>query len=101
MASGCAAKGDVTFCHHPYVPDMWYRTYVVLSASRLRADIYRVLDEVLRTGQPAEVERNGRRLRIIAVGPPSLGDVLVSHPDAVVGDPSDLVHIDWTEAWRP
>lgn len=72
-----------------------------LSASRLRADIYRILDEVLRTGQPAEVERNGRRLRIVAVDGPSRLAELAAHPDAVSGDPADLVHLDWSAEWHP
>jgi hypothetical protein len=37
-----------------------------LTASKLRANIYRVLDQVLETGVPVEIERHGRRLRIIA-----------------------------------
>jgi hypothetical protein len=72
-----------------------------MSASRLRADIYRVLDEVLRTGQPVEVERAGRRLRIVPVERPSRLDSLEPHPEAVVGDPADLVDIDWSNEWRP
>jgi hypothetical protein len=26
---------------------------------------------------------------------------LHQHPDAVVGDPKDLVHVDWSSEWRP
>jgi len=37
-----------------------------LTASRLRADVYRVLDGVLETGVPALVQRRGRMLRIVA-----------------------------------
>ena len=35
-----------------------------LSATRLRADLYRVLDEILENGRPVEIERRGRILRI-------------------------------------
>lgn len=72
-----------------------------LSASRLRADIYRILDEVLRTGQPVEVERRGKRLTIAAVEPPDRVAALKAHPDAIVGDPDELVHVDWSGEWRP
>jgi hypothetical protein len=72
-----------------------------ISASRLRADIYRILDDVLRTGQPIEIERRGRRLRVVAVEPPDRLAALEPHPDAVVGDSGDLVHIDWSGEWRP
>lgn len=74
---------------------------MILSASRLRADIYRILDEVLKTGEPVEVDRGGKRLRIAAVDPPGRLARLGQHTDAVAGDPEDLVHLDWTEEWRP
>ncbi|MEQ1500575.1 MAG: type II toxin-antitoxin system Phd/YefM family antitoxin [Myxococcota bacterium] len=72
-----------------------------MKASELRADIYRVLDRVLETGIPVEIERNGRVLRIVAEPLGSRLDRLVPHPDAVVGDLDELVHLDWSSEWRP
>ena len=74
---------------------------MILTASKLRQDIYRVLDQVLATGEPVEIERNGRRLRITADEPPSRLGELVRRPDAVVGDSEDFVHLDWSGEWRP
>lgn len=74
---------------------------MAISASELRQNVYRLLDEVLRTGTPLEVERGGRRLRIVPVDPPSKVARLTPHPEAFVGDPEDLVHIDWSSEWRP
>lgn len=74
---------------------------MAVSASELRQNIYRLLDEVLETGQPIEIERKGRRLRISALEAPGKLDRLVPHPDALVGDPDDLVSIDWSEHWSP
>jgi hypothetical protein len=74
---------------------------MAITASELRQNVYRLLDEVLETGVPLEIERNGRRLRIIPVEGPSKFDRLVDHPDAIVGDPEALVHIDWSGEWRP
>lgn len=37
-----------------------------LTASQLRADVYNVLDQVLTTGEPARIVRNGRVLHIVA-----------------------------------
>lgn len=73
-----------------------------VTASTLRANIYRILDEVLETGRPVEIERRGRRLRIVAVAPdePRLS-ALEAHPEYVVGDPEDLVDVDWSAEWRP
>jgi len=71
-----------------------------LSASKLREDIYRVLDHVLATGEPVEIERNGRRLRIVPDEPPSRLGKLIRRDDVVVGDSDDLVHVDWSGEWR-
>ncbi len=72
-----------------------------LTASELRANIYRLLDRVLETGVPIEVERGSRRLRIVAVDESGRLDRLIPRPDVVRGDPEDLVHLDWSSEWRP
>ncbi len=72
-----------------------------VTASELRQNIYRLLDQVLETGVPLEIERRGRRLQIVPVGRRSKLDRVVGRPDFIVGDPGDLVHIDWSEHWRP
>lgn len=55
-----------------------------LSVSALRANLYRLLDEVVRTGIPLEVERNGPLLRIAAVQKVSRLTNLKPHPGAIV-----------------
>ena len=70
-----------------------------MTASKLRQDIYRILDRVLETGEPVIVERNGRRIRITADEAPSRLDSLVRRPDVVVGDSEDFVHLDWSDEW--
>jgi hypothetical protein len=72
-----------------------------LTASRLRADVYRVLDGVLDTGIPAVVRRRGRTLRIVPGKPVDRLAQLVARPDFIKGDPEDLVSIDWSHEWRP
>jgi hypothetical protein len=74
---------------------------VAITPSELRANLYRLLDEVLDTGIPLEIERKGRTLRIVADDPPSKFDRLVPHPGFVKGDPEDLVEIDWSVYWNP
>lgn len=71
------------------------------TATQLRQEIYKVLDTVLETGVPVEVERRGRALRISAVEAPDKLDRLAPHPDYIVGDPEELVHLDWSAKWRP
>lgn len=70
-----------------------------VTASHLRANIYKLLDQVLESGQPLEIERRGQKLRIVPVRPSSKLEKLVPRPDAIVGDPDDLVHLDWSAEW--
>lgn len=71
-----------------------------ISASKLRQDIYRLLDEVLASGRPLEIERKGHRLRIVPVDGPSKLSNLRPH-DCLQGDPEDIVHLDWSGEWAP
>jgi hypothetical protein len=73
---------------------------MALTASKLRQDIYRILDKVLETGRPVEVIRRGRVLKIVPEDTPTKLDNLVEHP-FINGDPEGIVHIDWSGEWRP
>ena len=70
-----------------------------VNASTLRENIYRLLDQVLETGQPLEIERKGRLLRVVPVSEPSKLARLVKH-DCLRGDPEAVVHLDWSGEWR-
>ena len=75
---------------------------MALTASKLRENVYRVLDQVLETGEPVEIERNGRRLRIIVDPADAQTQLrrLVRRPDVVVGDSEEFVHRDWSDEWK-
>ena len=72
-----------------------------MTASQLRRDIYNLLDQVLETGVPLEIERKGRKLCIVAEEPKRKLDNLKRREGFIVGDPEELVHLDWSEEWRP
>lgn len=69
---------------------------MAITATKLRANIYRILDQILETGQPVEIERRGRRLKIVPAPPHRKLANLEPHPDFIAGDPEDLVHLDWS-----
>jgi len=69
-----------------------------LSATELRQNLYRILDEVLETGIPAVVNRKGRKILIAAEGAPGKLDRL-EHHDVLKGDPEEIVHLDWSGSW--
>jgi hypothetical protein len=73
---------------------------MAIKASALRENIYRLLDEVLETGVPIEIERRGKILRIASAEPRSKLDNLRPRP-YLLTDPEELVHLDWSEEWRP
>lgn len=72
-----------------------------MTATKLRADIYRLLDEILDTGQPLEIERNGKILVIAAKEEQSIWERLPRRKGFIVGDPNELIHMDWSSEWNP
>ena len=73
-----------------------------MTPTELRRDLYRLLDQVLDSGEPLEVQRGGRRLRVsVAPARTSKLDRLVHRPEIFVGDPEDLVHLSGAEGWEP
>jgi len=68
--------------------------------SRLRQHLYRVLDRIAETGESVEITRKGKRLRIVRAEPGRL-DQLRPHPAYLQTDPEALVHLDWSDDWRP
>ena len=74
---------------------------MAVTASQLRANVYRLLDDVLESGRPLEIERKGKILVIAPQEPRSLWDRLPRREGAIVGDPDELIHIDWSSEWNP
>jgi hypothetical protein len=66
-----------------------------VTPTELRSNIYNLLDEVLRTGIPLEINKGDRKLRIVPVEKPNKLQNLVSRPNVIKGDPDDLVDISW------
>lgn len=71
-----------------------------LSASKLRENIYRILDQVLETGLPIEIERKGGVVRLVAAEPSGKLSGLSRRPRALRGDPEEIVHLDWSRLLR-
>jgi antitoxin Phd_YefM of type II toxin-antitoxin system len=61
-----------------------------LSLTALRQNLFKVADEVLKTGQPVEIERNGKTLLLMpATGGSKLGSL--KRRKLIKGDPQSLV----------
>jgi len=74
---------------------------MAITASKLRTDVYRILDEVLDTGTPMEITRRGRTLRIVPGDPGDRLSRLATRPRYLRVDPEEIVHLDWSAEWRP
>ncbi len=69
-----------------------------IKATKLRQNLYRILDDILQTGIPVEIERNGRVLKII---PEKINKLVnLEKHDVIIGDPEGIVHMDWSSEWH-
>lgn len=66
-----------------------------ITPTELRGNIYKILDEVLATGIPIEINKGGKKLKLVPLSEPDKFRNLVSRPDVIKGDPEDLVNINW------
>ena len=66
-----------------------------ITVTELRGNIYKLLDEVLSTGIPIEINKGGKKLKIMPVGKSNKLQNLVSRPNVIKGNPDDLVSISW------
>jgi antitoxin (DNA-binding transcriptional repressor) of toxin-antitoxin stability system len=69
-----------------------------VTATQLRQDLFRLLDEVLESGQPLEIRRRGRVLRVVPEVPVRKTSRLFARDGVIVGDPEELVSLssaDW------
>ena len=81
------------------------------SASQLRANIYKILDQVLESGQPVEIERNGQILKIVPPGyveptpykkgPQNRFSQLKDRKAFYKCDPEEMFENDWLKDWKP
>jgi antitoxin (DNA-binding transcriptional repressor) of toxin-antitoxin stability system len=70
-----------------------------ITASKLRENIYNILDEAIETGVPVEVIRKGVILRIVPQKQHSKLARLKRRSDWI-GDPEDIFKMDYLEEWR-
>jgi hypothetical protein len=69
-----------------------------ITASKLRENVYRILDEVIETGAVVEVVRKGSIVKLVSEKPVSKLDRLTKR-SVFVGDPDDIIGMDWSKEW--
>jgi hypothetical protein len=72
---------------------------MTVTLAELKKDLAKLVDHVIETGEPVEIERNGHRLKIVLERKHSKLDNLKPH-FGIVGDPEELVDLKVWE-WDP
>jgi hypothetical protein len=71
-----------------------------ITATRFRKEMFRILDELLKTGKSREIVKNGKRFLITPIEPFKSKFESFTPKNIIVGDPEELVNIkvwEWDE----
>lgn len=71
-----------------------------LTLTQLRANLYNIVDEVIASGIPVEIERQGKKVKISLVEPRDKLSRLKRHKNVLNCKPEELVHSDWSTYWQ-
>jgi hypothetical protein len=66
-----------------------------ITITQLRSNLYKMIDQVIQTGKPIELQRKGVTVKIILEKPKNDLSKLEKYPDVMVGKPESFVHINW------
>lgn len=74
---------------------------MTITPTQLRANLYKILDQVIETQQPIEILRNGQVLKLTIASRKSRAKLvnLQAHPGTMQGDPDSFVEMDWSSSW--
>lgn len=73
----------------------------VVTATQLRADAYKIVDRVLKSGRPQELTRGNRRLLIVSADTPRLDLDKLPKRRALNCTPDELINTSWEDEWKP
>lgn len=71
-----------------------------VTLTQLRADLYKIVDQLIETGVPVEIERKGHKIQIVSVESEDKLKNLKAHPGTIIGNPEDFIHMDWSSEWK-
>jgi len=72
---------------------------MVLTATKLRQNLYRILDEILDSGIPVKINRKGEILKIIPEKKKSKLERLEEHR-TIIGSPESIIDINFDSEWK-
>ena len=73
---------------------------MILTITELRQNIFREIDKVIETGQPIEIERKGRKLKIMLEEKKTKLSTLLKRDNVVNCSDDELIYNDWLKDWK-
>jgi len=73
---------------------------MVVTPSKLRENLYNLLDSVIEKGELLEISRKGKLLRIVPEQRPSRLDKIVAKNITTASD-DELINTSWESEWKP
>jgi hypothetical protein len=72
-----------------------------LTATRLRAELFSTLDNILSTGETVEVKRPNGSVRLVRNQSAQRLASLKLHPGTINGNADELTSLSWEQEWKP
>ena len=72
---------------------------MLVTPTQLRQNLYSLLDQLIQTGQPIEIKRKNKVLKIIVEPPKSKLDNLKKR-DVLNCEPDEIINNNWEEEWK-
>ncbi len=71
------------------------------TVSSAQANLYRLVDQVLETGEPVIIKRHGRSVQLVAEAVNGKLAQVRKIPDLVTGNSDNLPDQHWDKEWQP
>jgi len=72
---------------------------MLVTTTQLRQNLYNLLDQLILTGQPIEIKRKNKVLKIIVEPPKSKLDNLKKR-NVLNCEPDEIINNNWEEEWK-
>ncbi|GAG24381.1 unnamed protein product [marine sediment metagenome] len=72
---------------------------MILTATKLRQNLYRILDEILDSGIPVKINRKGEILKIVPEKKKSKFERLEEH-STIIENPESIIDINFDSEWK-
>jgi hypothetical protein len=72
---------------------------MIITATKLRQNLYRILDEIIDSGIGVKISRKGEILKILPEKKKSKLERLTEHR-TIIGDPESIINISFDSEWK-